>query len=132
VRYNKREMKALLIPAYYLSWHYTTAFAHILRIYRNVVFFSVNFFSIKLLLRTLFRPLRRSPIASTRPEDAEHAVVTFIMSFMGFMIRTVTVICGLCSLIITLAFWLAVFCLWVVLPFVSLGLFSVGLISFLK
>ena len=125
-------MKALLIPAYYLAWHYTTALGHILTLYRNVVFFSFNFFSIPELLRTIFRPFRTREFVSHKSEDQEHIIVTVVMGVVGFLVRTVTIICGFCSFLLTFVFWLSVFLLWLSLPIVSVLIFTAGLIRFLQ
>lgn len=125
-------MKALLIPAYYLAWHYTSAVAHLLAIYRNVIFFSFNFFSVKILLRTLFRPFRRKHVVETNPENRETILVTIIMSIIGFLVRTVTVICGLCAALLIFLFWAVVLCVWLVLPFVAIVLFIFGILSFFQ
>ncbi len=132
MRYNKREMKALLIPAYYLAWHYTSAIAHLLAIYRNVVFFSFNFFSIKILFRTLFMPFSRKNKVAKNEEDREHLVVTIMMSLLGFIIRTATVICGACAMLLVFLFWTLMLCIWMVLPFVAIILFIFGMISFFQ
>lgn len=125
-------MKAFLIPAYYLSWHYTTAFAHILAVYRNIVFFSYNFFSIKLLFKTIFQPFRSRSEAGSDEKDREMMLVTIVVGLVGFLVRIATILCGLLSFILTFVFWTAVFIFWIVLPFLSLGLFAAGLISFFQ
>ncbi len=132
MRYNKGEMKALLIPAYYLAWHYTSAIAHILAIFRNVVFFSFNFFSVTTLLRTMFRPFRRTRYVSTNPANQEHIIVTIVMSFIGLCVRTVTVVCGIFATVLACIFWTAVICVWLALPFISVVLFIFGMLSFFQ
>ncbi len=132
MRYNKWEMKALLIPAYYLAWHYTSAIAHILAIYRNSVFFSFNFFSVTTLLRTIFRPFRRTRYVSSNPADQEHVIVSIMMSIVGFFVRTVTIICGVLAGALVCVFWTAVICIWLALPFISVVLFIFGMLSFFQ
>lgn len=132
MRYNSEEMKALLIPAYYLSWHYTSAIVHILAIFRNVVFFSFNFFSVKILLRNIFRPFRRTRYISKDPADQEHVIVSIMMSFIGFCVRTVTIVCGLLAVLLACVFWTVVICVWIVLPFLSVVLFIFGMLSFFQ
>lgn len=125
-------MKALLIPAYYLAWHYTSAIAHLLAIYRNVVFFSFNFFSVKILLRTIFRPFRRTRYITTDPANQEHIIVTIMMSFIGLCVRAVTIVCGSLAVILACVFWTVVMFVWLALPFVSVVLFIFGMLSFFQ
>lgn len=129
-------MKVILIPIYYLSWHYSRAFKHVLDIYKNVMFFSLNFFSIKTLFSTIFRPFK-SPIEvkkSKNKDDAnsEIAIVTFLMVCLGLFVRTATIITGILFAILVFFFWAIVFVFWAVLPIVLMFLLFAGLISYLK
>lgn len=129
-------MKVFLIPVYYLSWHYTRAFKHILDIYKNVIFFSLNFFSIKTLFRTIFRPLKKNvQVKKTKNDEdpgSEIALVTVLMVIVGVVLRLLTIIAGLFSAILVFIFWAFVFIFWTLLPLILAFLFFAGLISFIK
>ncbi len=124
-----------MIPVYYLSWHYTRAFRHILDIYKNVIFFSLNFFSIKILFRTIFRPLKKNiEVKKENNEDdpnSEIGIVTFLMTLLGSVLRLVTIVVGILSAIFVFVFWALVFIFWALLPLILTFIFVAGLISFL-
>lgn len=129
-------MKVFLIPVYYLSWHYTRAFKHILDIHKNVIFFSMNFFSIKTLFRTIFRPLKKNvevkKIKNADDPNSEVALVTVLMVIVGVIVRILTIVLGLFSAIVVFFFWSLVFIVWTLLPLILAFLFFAGLISFMK
>lgn len=129
-------MKVFLIPIYYLSWHYTRAFKHILDVYKNVIFFSFNFFSIKTLFITIFRPLKKKVEVKKEKRDddpgSEIFVVTLLMTILGIFIRLFTITAGMFSATVVFLFWAIVFIIWVLLPLVLAFLFFAGLISFMK
>ena len=128
-------MKVFLIPVYYLSWHYTRAFKHILDIHKNVIFFSLNFFSIKTLFKTIFRPLKKNVEVKKKNVDdpgSEIALVTVLMVIVGVVVRMSTIVLGLLSAVAVFFFWALVFIVWTLLPLILAFLFFAGLISFMK
>lgn len=128
-------MKVFLIPIYYLSWHYTRAFRHILDIHKNVIFFSLNFFSIKTLFKTIFRPLKKNVEVKKKNADdpgSEIALVTVLMVAVGIIVRVTTIVFGMLSAIAVFFFWALVFIVWTLLPLILAFLFFAGLISFMK
>ena len=128
-------MKVFLIPIYYLSWHYTRAFRHILDIHKNVIFISLNFFSIKTLFKTIFRPLKKNVEVKKKNADdpgSEIALVTVLMVAVGIIVRVTTIVLGMLSAIAVFFFWALVFIVWTLLPLILAFLFFAGLISFMK
>ncbi len=129
-------MKVFLIPIYYLSWHYTVAYKHILDVYKNVIFFSVNFFSIKSLFKTIFRPFKKTvEVKNVEKQDdpeSEIFLVTVLMIILGVTLRLATITIGMLTAIAVFIFWAFVFVFWTILPLVLLFLFFAGLISFLR
>lgn len=124
-----------MIPVYYLSWHYTRAFKHILDIHKNVIFFSLNFFSIKTLFKTIFRPLKKNVEVKKKNVDdpgSEIALVTVLMVIVGVVVRMSTIVLGLLSAVAVFFFWALVFIVWTLLPLILAFLFFAGLISFMK
>jgi hypothetical protein len=57
----------------------------------------------------------------------ETFVVNFLMRIVGFLIRSCLILAGLAAICILLVIELAVFILWLILPFVIVLLFISGL-----
>jgi hypothetical protein len=115
---------------YYILWHYTRAWSDLFRVIGNYFWFVSNFFSVNLLLRTLFSPWRRLSISGGRGgEDSFFAalIINTIMRFVGFIARVFTIAFGLVALIITAVFGAAVVLIWLILPAVVFFLFFAGL-----
>lgn len=117
--YNNSMEIVLLFPEYVI-WHYTTALRLCLNIITNFLWFTVHFFSIPILVRTLFSPwhrLRESYQKGFHPQVfAETLLINTIMRLVGFVIRTVVIIFGSMFCVVVAILGLAVFLLWLALP----------------
>jgi hypothetical protein len=124
-------VNAVLFFSHYLFWHYTRAYRDIFATYLNFMWFIAYFFSLPLLIRTLFSPWKRI-VAGHRKFDIEdwaEAVTFNILSRVtGFLIRSVLILIGflmLAGLTILLGVFLVVWCL---LPFIAVGSTYYGLV----
>jgi hypothetical protein len=107
----------------YLVWHYTRAFRDVSSFWMNIAWFVIHFFSIPLLLRTLFSPWKRVTTEHTKYglEDLAETILFNIMSrVVGALIRSVLLIMGIVSLVVVLVAYVAFLTLWAVLPAVAL------------
>ncbi len=97
-------------------WYYTRGFIDVLAVWFNFMWFVTHFFSIPLLLRTLFSPWKRMT-DDGKPRSIEAYMEAFIMNVMsrifGAFVRTAIILVGILALClgvvalgITLAFWL--------------------------
>lgn len=121
-------MHIFLALPYYLSWHYTTALYDMIGIWRNFFYFIYNFFSISLLLRTLFSPWHRIKESYAKIEDFfGNLVVNTLMRLVGAVIRMVFIVMGTVSLLLCLIFGVAAFIFWLVLPFLLVYTFFQGI-----
>ncbi len=112
-------MHVFLALPYYLSWHYTTAFSDMMNIWKNFFEFIYNFFSIPLLLKTLFSPWRRIREDYSRIEDFfGNLVVNTLMRLVGAIIRLIFVVMGIVSMILCAVFGVLIFVFWLALPFI--------------
>jgi len=129
-------MNFLLIFPHYISWHYTKAISDLLGLFKNFARFIWTFFSIKLLLQTLFVPFQKLSVKRTKKLDLEDffsALVTnLLMRLIGFIIRTFFIVIGLFSMIFYVLAYSVLFIIWIVLPLVILSMFVLGLIALLK
>ncbi len=115
-----------------LTWWYSGGISWLFgRIGRN---FSgvVDFFSIDLLLKTLFSPFRQIDAGKTgRSLDAKlRAMLDGLISrFIGFIMRMLVMIFGVISLFVMVIGAIVLFVVWLVLPFmpiIGLTLFFAG------
>lgn len=125
-------MVGLLIIRDYIVWHYSRALIDIFVIWRNVTRFVFHFFSIPLLLRSLFQPWKK--VAAKRestgfdPQDwIETVMVNTVMRIVGAIMRLLLIVFGLLCVGAIVLIGLQFFVLWVVLPFTLLLLLSSGI-----
>ena len=120
-------MNFFMIAPYYLYWHYTRGISELSKNLFNFIVFELHFFSVKDLLLTLFSPFQRlkesygnsiidfEGIAST-------FVVNIVMRCVGFCVRSVILFFAFVTLSITSFLIPVLLLLWLVLPFLLLGL----------
>ena len=115
----------------YLKWHYGSALSELSNIYKNIFKFLVNFFSLQLLLKTLFRPWRRmnEPYGKGLDLEAffESFVVNSLMRVVGFVVRIIVITIGLIVITVSLIGALVLYVAWLIAP---ITLFSLLIASF--
>jgi len=122
-------MKFPLIFPIYLVWHYTTALRDLNRLLKNTTWFLYHFFSVEILLKTLFLPFRRlSGRDSTQKQSIfERIVINVLMRIVGFGVRAITIIAGVTSVVLTNLFFIIFFVVWIFLPILVPILFLFGI-----
>jgi hypothetical protein len=118
------------IFAKWLIWHYFEATRFLLRAFKNYLVFNFNYFSIPLLLKTLFSHWRRYVESYGRGFDPKRYFWAFssnmISRVLGAIIRIGTIIIGLIfEFFIFLGGVLAVI-FWLALPFLAIFLILAG------
>lgn len=114
----------------YIFWHYTKAWRDIFRIIGNYVWFVSNYFSIRLLWRTLFDPWRRMAIVGGKGTGDSVVGAILVNTFMrgvGFLMRSITIFVGSLALLLTILCSCFLVFLWVTLPLVVFFLFFAGI-----
>lgn len=131
VRYTmKSPMLTISIIHHYLWWHYGKALSSYLRITKNIWWFLVQVFSLSLLARSLFTPLKR--IHETRQrtgnfEDLAGALLINTLSrLFGLVIRLVIIISGLATLLLFSTLSIVLYALWLIAPIALIGSFGYG------
>jgi hypothetical protein len=122
-------MEFVHVVWYYIFWHYTKAWKDLLRVIDNYLWFIGNYFSINLLLGTLFSPWRRLKISGGRGQaDGFFAalLINTLMRLVGFIFRLFVILSGACAILITLFLGFVAIVLWLVLPLVVFMLFFAG------
>ncbi len=125
-------MTSLLFLNHYLVWHYTIALWLILHIWKNMLWFTVHFFSIPLLLRSLFAPWKRMTETSGGKFDFEAiagvVVIGFFSRLLGALVRGIIILIGLLALLIEVVSLLFIYIFWLTAPGLIVGLFVWGIL----
>lgn len=129
--YNRIVTYLYLFPSY-LVWHYSSAFRDITRVWTNFLWFTYNFFSLPLLVKTFFAPWKRLHEERAKGafslEDIASVIVTnTVMRFVGALMRTAVLFVG--TIFVLLVFWVGLifYVAWVFLPVLCVWSFLYGL-----
>jgi len=125
-------MRFLAVVVHYLIWHYTRALVEFSHIYKNIIAFVYNFFSVPILIRSYFAPWRRMGEAYPKnvlnfAELGSVLAVNLIMRLVGVVMRTVMIIVGLVVTVVAIIFYPVLLILWLLLPFIITVLILLGL-----
>lgn len=126
-------MNLTRLAIHYIYWHYGKAFDELHTFWKNLLWFFYHFFSMPLLLKTLFRPIFRIHASSTPGTGLdlermfENLTVNVIARIVGIFLRIVVIVIGgLIECIVLLAGPL-IFLAWFILPILPLLCILVGL-----
>ncbi len=115
---------------YYIRWHYSMAIRDLFGIIGNFLWFFYEFFSIPLLLKTLFVPFHRlqeTAHKGFKPSAwAEAFIVTTLMRFVGALMRIMLITIGICFIVTTFIVGTAVMVTWLLAPLMLLFLVISG------
>jgi len=130
-------MKAMVISIpqniffQYLSWHFFDVPKKILKAFKNILLFNLEYFSIFLLLKTFFSHWRRYSFTYPRGFDIRaYAGVFFsnlISRVLGAVVRTFLIVLGILVEILILLLGGIVFLGWFFFPFILVLLLYFGL-----
>lgn len=113
-------------------WYYGEAVKNILTAWKNFVIFSMEYFSIPLLLKTLISPWKRDITKKPRGFDLkeifQYLSFNAVSRVMGLIIRLPTICIGILSFFATVIFGALFFIIWLVLPLIIIGLFALALV----
>lgn len=124
-------MKLLIFPLSYLVWHYTLAIRDFAIIIGNLLWFLYHYFSIPILLKTLFSPWRRLAESYShnilRPNDFfSTLIVNSLMRVFGFLVRTVMILTGILMWLSSLVLGILAMAFWILLPIIIPALIFFG------
>lgn len=126
-------MRFLAIIVNYIIWHYTRAILEFSHIYKNILIFVFNFFSIPILVQSYFAPWRRmgedytKNIVTDFADVASVFVVNIIMRLVGMVMRTIIIVIGLAFVVLVALFYPILLLLWLVLPLILIFLVMLGI-----
>ena len=114
----------------YLSWHFFDVPKEIIKAWKNFLSFGLNYFSIPLLLKTLFSPWRKYTWVYPRGFDLgkylEVVCSNLISRVLGLILRIFLIIIGLLVEIFIILFGFLVFLGWLILPLFLILMFYHG------
>jgi hypothetical protein len=120
------------VIAIFWKWYYGQAINDILTGWRNFIIFSLEYFSIPLLLKTIIAPWRRDITRKPRGLDLkklfEYISFNAISRTLGFIVRFFTIWVGILFFLAVIILGAAFFILWLALPLIIVGLFILALL----
>jgi len=123
------------IAIVFWRWYYGQAIKDVLFGWRNYIIFSLNYFSIPLLLKTLLAPWKRDITRKPRGLDLkklfEYITFNSISRGLGFIVRFFTILVGIIFFFLVLILGLLFFVIWLILPFIIVGLLVLAIILLL-
>jgi len=130
-RYNI-SMDILLYFLRYIIWHYTRAIKDLFINWINFIWFTFNFFSISLLLKTFFSPWKRLGEARKGFFDFTFIIIDIIMRLFGMLLRSITIIIGMVSVCVVILAGPIALAVWIVWPIAIIYFLSKGLTILIK
>ncbi len=111
----------------WLKWHYTDAFNGLLKAWGNFLWFNLEHFSVKGLLKSLFSHWRGDKSSYGRGFDLKVFLTSFIFNLisrvLGAIVRTIVIIFALAIEVIIIGVGILVLLFWLLLPFSTLVAF---------
>lgn len=124
-------MLFLLIAQDYFLWHYSRAFSEMFKVWMNLIWFTIHFFSLPQLFRTWISPFKRISERRQGVWDFEefvgYIVINLLSRTIGALMRTILIALGLVCLGVVIVSGLFVYLIWIFFPFIILGLFLTGI-----
>ncbi|MDO8486191.1 MAG: hypothetical protein Q7S77_00630 [Candidatus Staskawiczbacteria bacterium] len=106
----------------WFSWHFYEMPKFLFNVWRNYLLFGLDYFSIPLLLKTLFSPWRRYNWVYPKNFDIKEFFNTLVSNtfsrILGSMCRIVLIIIGSIVQIFIFLFGILIIFLWLVIPFI--------------
>jgi hypothetical protein len=129
-------MSPFVIFPYYLVWHYTRAIGDFFTIAGNLIWFIYYYFSISILFKTLFKPIRSLKEFSENQFKNRGPLFDYIINIglvaSGLFIRLAVISIGILSLLLSLIIATILFFVWLILPPLIIFIMIVSLIGIIK
>ena len=120
-------MNPILLLTAYTQWHYGNAFVSMFVLWMNGLWFTTHFFSIFLLLKTLFSPWKRLTETYKGGLNLDNIleliIVNTLMRLVGAFFRSVIIVLGLVALAVVLISGALFFIIWFFAPIILFVLF---------
>ncbi len=114
----------------WIHWHFIYAFKEIIKGWKNILYFNLNFFSISFLLKTLFSYWHKYQWKYDKSLSLTKYLNVFLSNlisrFMGAIIRLVFIVFGLLVEIFIFTAGIVVLIFWILFPFLSIAGLLIG------
>ncbi len=121
-------MKYIKLFFYYLTWHYTSALHDFYALWRTLLWFSLNYFSVRVLIKTIYKPFSHLTESNyIYKKVKEPMFLILVKGFFGFLVRLFTIILGLISWVLIFTFGIVALAVWLALPALIIFFFITGL-----
>jgi hypothetical protein len=129
-------MRIISIIFGYLGWHYGQALISLTRIWGNFLFFSKEFFSLRLLFSNFFDPWKRMsdryPTNFNIKEYFYAFITNIIVRVFGMIMRSFLIIIGLGAYVLLAILYPLIILLWILLPLITTAILIVGILLIIK
>jgi hypothetical protein len=126
-------MKFFNLLPYYFSWHYFGAIKNLMIIWGNYIWFTWNYFSIKILFLSFFRPYKRIDDRNFfKLQKNQNPTKTFSMRLFGVLLRLAVLVAGAITMLLILVGGFLLFVFWFFLPLILIIVFVLAVASFLR
>ena len=106
-------------------WHFYEMPKFLLGVWKNYILFALNYFSLPLLLKSLFAPWRKYRWKYPKGFAVGEFISTFISNsfsrILGAIMRVVLIVIGVLFLAFVAVFGLVIFLAWILVPFIIIG-----------
>lgn len=105
------------------SWWYSAGITAFFAKLKHFFLVTSDFFSVNILLKTLFNPYRQIVGRATNSSPAgmfQALIDTLVSRFIGFLIRLITLVLGGIILILQILASIVAFVVWIILPITPL------------
>ena len=103
-------------------WHFYEMPKFLIGVWKNYILFASNYFSLPIILKSLFAPWRRYRWNYPKVIDVGEFFNTLISNtfsrILGAIMRTVLIIAGIIFQIFVILAGLIIFVLWILVPFI--------------
>ncbi|MBP9750027.1 MAG: hypothetical protein KBD21_04835 [Candidatus Pacebacteria bacterium] len=116
----------------YLHWHYSVAVAGYWGILQNLIWFLYSFFSLELMVHTLFVPFHRLTDRTSHHGKldvgaiSEEILVNTLMRIVGFFLRSLLIAAGVTCIMCACVFGGFFFVVWLLAPLMLAILVTTG------
>jgi hypothetical protein len=121
----------LTILHHYVVWHFSQAYLQFFRVWMNLLWFVIHFFSLPQMVRSWFSPWKRITEERKKSWDLEDffgsLLINLLSRIIGALMRTFVIMVGLLALLIIFVGGLTVYILWTVAPALIVFLIIIGI-----